>query len=113
MTAEELKALRRELSCTARELADSIHVEQEVVLAWEREETFPTKAHVRELEKLRAAGPKAIVRKSKRAKAGRTPIELFSDPGWFSLLRKLMTHPELLAETERLAERYEDPGAPK
>lgn len=113
MTAEELKALRRELSCTARELADTIGVEQEVVLAWEREETFPTKHHVTLLEKVRAVGAKGVVRKSKRSKMGRTPTELFADPNWFRLLRKLMTHPELLAEAERLAERYDDPATSK
>lgn len=114
MTADELKALRRELSCTARELAETIGVEQDQVLSWEREETFPTKHHVGLLESLRSAGASGVVRASKRSKrAPRTPTELFADPAWFRLLRKLMAHPELMREAERLAEKYEDPAEPK
>ena len=65
MTPEELKALRKELSCTAKELAATLGVEQKDVLAWEKAELFPTKVFVDRMEALRAKGPSAIVRKAK------------------------------------------------
>lgn len=110
MTGEELKSLRRELRCTARELADTLGLEQETILAWEREETFPTKAVVLRLEELRTQGASAITRKPKTKPAALGPLELFADPGWLALLRKLMAHPELRARVTELAEAYEDPA---
>ena len=43
MTPDELKALRKELSCTAKELAAALGIEQATVLAWEKGDLFPTK----------------------------------------------------------------------
>ena len=53
MTPEEIKALRQELSCTARELAGALDLEQDTVLAWEKGEQFPTKRYVDSMEDLR------------------------------------------------------------
>src|SRR5262250_1684837 len=45
MSPEDIKALRQELGCTARELATALGIEQETVLSWERAELFPTKRY--------------------------------------------------------------------
>mgnify|MGYP002140346735 CR=1 FL=1 len=56
MTPEEIKALRQELGCTARELSAALGIEQETVLAWEKAELFPTKRLVGKMEELRKLG---------------------------------------------------------
>ena len=38
MSPDDLKALRKELSCTAKELAHALDLEQGTVLAWEKGE---------------------------------------------------------------------------
>ena len=55
MSPEDLKNLRAELDCTAKELATALDVEQETILAWERGELFPTKRFVTKMEALRRA----------------------------------------------------------
>jgi transcriptional regulator with XRE-family HTH domain len=106
MDADELKALRKELGVTARDLAATLGVEQETVLEWERGELFPTKAHVDKLEELRRAGPGSV---PKRAKKGASPLELLADPAIWTLLRKLLVHDSLRREVLRLAEKHPDP----
>jgi transcriptional regulator with XRE-family HTH domain len=106
MEADELKTLRKELGVTARDLASALGVDQETVLAWERAELFPTKAHVEKLRALHRAGPSSV---PKRAKKGASPLELLGDPAIWSLLRKLLVHDALRREVLRLAEKHPDP----
>ena len=108
MSPETLKALRKELACTARELAASIGTDQATVLAWEKGELFPTKAHVLRMQELQAKGPGAVVRK---AKAGGDPIQALADPTVWALLRKIAAHKKLRDEVAKLADAYPDPAA--
>jgi DNA-binding transcriptional regulator YiaG len=110
MTPDDLKALRKELSCTARELAGALGIEQETVLAWERGELFPTKRYVDAMQKLRQAGPSAIPRKPKRSAAPATPWKALADPATWRLVRKLLAHAALRARVEELAAAYDDPA---
>lgn len=110
MMPDEIKALRKELSCTARELAGALGIEQETVLAWERGELFPTKRYVDAMEKLRRAGPSAIPRKPKKSAAPATPWKALADPAVWRLVRKLLAHAPLRARVEDLAAGYDDPA---
>src|SRR4051812_29901316 len=107
MTGEEIKAMRRALDLSARELGEALDVEQRVVLAWEREELFPTKRHVSAMRALlEEAG-------ADMPASGDAVPELFAalaDPGVWRLFRKIVAHPELRAEVERLAAKYRDPA---
>jgi transcriptional regulator with XRE-family HTH domain len=107
MSPEEIKALRQELGCTARELATALGLDQETVLTWERGDLFPTKRLVGQMEELRRKGPSAIP-KRKRAQ-NPAPLQLLASPDLWLLLRKLLAHPELRAATMKLAESYPDP----
>src|ERR1700691_6041045 len=109
MSPEDIKALRRELGCTARELAGALEIEQDVVLAWERSDLFPTKRHVGMMETLRAKGPSAIPKK-RRKSAPASPMQALAEPELWRLVRKLLVHPELRAAVEKLAEPYSDPA---
>jgi len=108
MNGEELKALRKELSCTARELAETLKIEQKEVMAWEKGDLFPTKAKVVEMEALRAKGPTAIVRKSKGG--GDDPFKLLADEKLWGVFRKLVAHKKLREAVLKLAETYDDPS---
>lgn len=110
MTPEDIKALRTELSCTARELAAALGLEQDAVLAWERGDLFPTKRLVGKMEELRKQGPASIPRKKKGAPA--SPHALLADPTLWRLLRKLIAHPDLRTAVSKLAEPYADPAEP-
>jgi DNA-binding XRE family transcriptional regulator len=107
MTPDEIRQLRRELRCTPRELADSIAVEFETIIAWEHEQAFPTKQSIDRMEELRRKGPDAVVRT--RRKLATTPLEALDDPETWRLFRKLLAHPELRKAALALAERYDDP----
>jgi transcriptional regulator with XRE-family HTH domain len=107
MSPEDIKALRKELGCTARELASALGVEQETVLLWERGELFPTKRFVTRMDELRRVGPTAIPRRKKGAK---TPQAMLADPELWKLFRKLIAHPELRGAAMKLAEGYDDPA---
>jgi transcriptional regulator with XRE-family HTH domain len=109
MAPEDIKKLREELGCTARELAGALEIEQETVLAWERGDLFPTKRLVGMMGELRRKGPSAIPRK-KRKSAPASPLHLLADPELWRILRKLLVHPELRAATLKLAEAYPDPA---
>jgi transcriptional regulator with XRE-family HTH domain len=109
--AADVRAVRKELGCTARELATALGVEPEVVTAWEQGEAFPTKQWVERLEKLRAAGPSSVAKRPRKGQS-KTPMDRLADPTTWSLVRKLLHHPDLFAEVARLAERYDDPAAP-
>jgi transcriptional regulator with XRE-family HTH domain len=108
MSPEDIKALRKELGCTARELAGALGLEQETVLAWERADLFPTKHYVGQMEELRRKGPSAVPKK--RRGAPDSPQKLLASPDLWRLLRKLLAHPELRAAALALAERYPDPA---
>ena len=107
MSPDELKALRKDLACTAKELAGALGLEQATVLAWERGELFPTKPFIDKMNALRAKGPGAIPRKSK----GADPIKALTDPGLWELVRKLAAHKKLRDEVTKLAAAYPDPAA--
>lgn len=107
MTPDELKALRKELGCTAKELAAALGLEQATVLAWEKAELFPTKPFIDKMEALRAKGPGAIPRKSK---GNVDPVKSLADPQVWELLRKIAAHKKLRDEVAKLAAGYPDPA---
>lgn len=103
MTPDDIRALRKDLNLTQRQLAEALKLDVAVVRAWEAEEEFPTKALCEAMAKLRASPPPRI------PKNNPTPFQLLADPKFFLLLRKLVAHPRLRAETEKLASEYPDP----
>ena len=108
MSPEEIKALRKELACTAKELAAALGIDQPTVLAWEKAELFPTKAFVDRMAELRAKGSAAIPRKSRGA--GGDPVKSLADPIVWALLRKIAAHKKLRDEVVKLADKYPDPA---
>ncbi len=106
MTPDELKALRKTLACTAKELAGALGLEQTMVLAWERGELFPTKQYIDAMNDLRARGPAAIPRKAK----GDHPMRALADPAMWELVRKIAAHQKLRDEVAKLAAKYSDPA---
>jgi transcriptional regulator with XRE-family HTH domain len=102
MTADDIKALRKELGITQRALAEALKIEVAEVRAWEASEGFATKAHCGAMERLRTNPP------PKPAKSA-SPMQLLADPKFMLLVRKLMAHPKLRAEVERLAAEHPDP----
>ena len=110
MEPEEIQKLRKELACTARELATTLGVDAKEVAAWESGELFPTKRHVQALAALREKGKGAIV----RAPRGKAPAKVgsarLSDPAFWRLVRKLVEHPALFDEASKLAEKYPEPS---
>jgi transcriptional regulator with XRE-family HTH domain len=108
MSPDDIKALRKELACTAKELAAALGIEQATVLGWEKAELFPTKAFVDRMEELRAKGPTAIPRKGRGAPVD--PVKSLADPKVWELLRKIATHRKLREEVAKLAEKYPDPA---
>ncbi len=107
MSPDDVKALRKELGCTAKELAAALDIDQKTVLAWESGEMFPTKQHCDRMESLRAKGPGAIPKKSK----GGDPMKTLADPMLWELVRKLAAHKKLRDEVTKLAAAYPDPAA--
>jgi transcriptional regulator with XRE-family HTH domain len=107
MTPEDIKALRKELACTAKELAGALGVDQATVLAWESADRFPTKAYVDKMNELRAKGPGAVPRK---AKGQVDPVKALADPQVWEVIRKIAAHKKLRDEVLKLAEKYEDPA---
>ena len=106
MTPDEIKAVRRELSCTAKELALALELDQATVLAWEKGELFPTKQYIDAMGTLRAKGPGAIPRKSR----GEDPVKALADPALWQLIRKLAAHKKLRDAATKLAAAYPDPA---
>lgn len=103
MSPDDIKALRKALTITQRELAEVLEVEVDLVRRWERDEAFPTKAHCTAMEKLRANPP--VKAKTKAL----SPMQLLGDREFMTLVRKLMAHPALRAEVTRAAAGYTDP----
>jgi len=109
VSPDEIKDLRKELSCTAKELAATLGVDQATVLAWEKADLFPTKAFVDRMAELRAKGPGSIPRKARGM--GSDPVKSLADPKVWELLRKIAAHKKLREEVAKLAERYPDPAS--
>ena len=113
VSPEELKQLRKELSCTAKELALTLGIEPKEFAAWEAGELFPTKRYVAELEALRKKGAAAIFRAAKgKAGAAKVGMARLADAKLWELVRKLVEHPALFDQVVKLAEAYPDPTAP-
>ena len=106
VSPEELKALRKELGCTAKELAGAIGSEQKTVLAWESGELFPTKQYIDKMEALRAKGASAVPKKIK----GPDPVKVLTDPSVWQLFRKILAHKKLRDAASKLAGTYPDPA---
>ncbi|HET9934785.1 MAG TPA: helix-turn-helix transcriptional regulator [Polyangiaceae bacterium] len=113
MLAEDIQKLRKELSCTVKELATTLGVEPKEVTAWEAGELFPTKRHVDAMNALRARGKESIVR-APRGKAAqqKTGQQRLADPALWRVVRKLVEHPALFDEVLKLSEKYGDPAEP-
>jgi transcriptional regulator with XRE-family HTH domain len=108
VTPEDIKALRKELACTAKELAAVLGLDQATVLAWEKAELFPTKAYVDRMVELRAKGPGAVPRK---AKGATDPMKSLADPQVWELLRKIAANKALRDQVIKLAEKFPDPAS--
>jgi transcriptional regulator with XRE-family HTH domain len=112
VNVDEIKQLRAELKCTARELAQTLGLEPGEVQAWEAGERFPTKRLVAQMETLRAKGPTSIQRKTaKRPSSSATPLSRLADPEFWAIVRKLASHQDLFVEVAELAKRFDDPTA--
>jgi transcriptional regulator with XRE-family HTH domain len=105
VSPDDIKALRKDLACTAKELAQALGIEQATVLAWEKGELFATKPYVDKMEALRAKGPSAIPKKAK----GDAPMKVLADPALWELVRKLAAHKKLRDDVMKLAAGYPDP----
>jgi transcriptional regulator with XRE-family HTH domain len=110
VTPEDIKALRKELACTAKELAGALDLDQATVLAWERGEKFPTKQYVDRMNALRSGGPGAVPRKSAKGAKEATPMKVLADPALWGLVRKIVAHKALRDAVMRLAADYSDPA---
>jgi DNA-binding XRE family transcriptional regulator len=107
MSPDEIKAVRKDLACTAKELALALDLDQATVLAWEKGDLFPTKQYIDKMLALRARGPGSIPRK---AKGQTSPMQTMTDPQAWTLFRKLLAHKRLRDEVTKLAEKYPDPA---
>ncbi len=105
MTPDEIKAVRRAAGLSQKDLAAALSVDVALVRNWEKGEQFPTRAHCIAMAALPASAPP----KGKKA-VERTPMELLGDPGFFTLLRKLLAHAPLRTAVEALAADYVDPN---
>ncbi|MEO8900108.1 MAG: helix-turn-helix transcriptional regulator [Polyangiaceae bacterium] len=114
MSPEELKQLRKELSCTAKELATTLGVEPKEYAAWEAGELFPTKRFVSDLEALRKKGTAAILRSPKgKNTAAKVGMARLAEPKLWELVRKLAEHPALFDQVCKLADAFPDPAEPR
>jgi len=109
MKPADIKALRKELRCTPRELAEALGVTPKDVMAWEQEDAFPTKRFIDAMDALRQKGPDGIVKRRGRRADARSPMEVLADPALWSLVRKLIAYPELREKVTELADRFDEP----
>lgn len=112
MLAEDIQKLRKELSCTVKELATTLGVEPKEVTAWEAGELFPTKRLVDAMNGLKARGKESIVRAPRGKAAPKTGQQRLADPALWRVVRKLVEHPALFDEVLKLSEKYSDPAEP-
>lgn len=110
MQAEDIQKLRKELACTARELAVALGVDPKEVSAWESGEQFPTKRNVAAMEALRAKGPTAITRQPRGKTAPKVGTARLADPTLWRIVRKLVEHPAFFDEALKASEKYADPA---
>lgn len=106
MTPDDIRALRKELGCSTRELATRLGVEQSTIIAWEKADLFPTKAMVAKMTSMKEQG-----RRDAPSEKGDNALKALADPGLWELLRKLVAHPALRAEVAKIAARFPDPAA--
>src|SRR3954470_20205641 len=95
VSPEDLKQLRKELSCTAKELALTLGIEPKELAAWEAGELFPSNGYVGDVEALRKKGPTRILRPPKGKAAAKTGMARLADAKLWELVRKLLEHPAL------------------
>jgi transcriptional regulator with XRE-family HTH domain len=107
VSPEEIKALRSELGASHGELARALKVDARTIVLWESGELFPTKRHVGEMEKLRAAGPDAVPRAPRGKAKGVTGSARLDDPELWEIVRKLCDHPAFFEQVAKLAAGYE------
>jgi transcriptional regulator with XRE-family HTH domain len=108
VTPEDIKALRKKLRCTPRELAAALGVSPEVVMAWEHDDQFPTKQFIERMQDLADKGPGAVVRMRGR-KHESSPLKVLAEPELWRIIRKLIAYPELREQVGKLAEAFDDP----
>lgn len=113
MSPEDIQKLRKDLSCTARELAAALDVDPKDVAGWEAGELFPTKRYVDAMNGLRERGPSAIARAPRGKAPAKTGSARLADPAMWLLVRKLLENPPLFEQVLKLAEKYPDPAEPK
>jgi transcriptional regulator with XRE-family HTH domain len=106
VTPDDIKLLRKELGCTARDLATTLGIEQKEVLAWEAGELFPTKRFVDQMQVLRGKGPSAVLKTTKGKAVA--PTDRVSDPAFWMIVKKLLLYPPLYEQVSKLAEAYGD-----
>jgi transcriptional regulator with XRE-family HTH domain len=106
VTPDELKSARKSLTCTTKELANVLGVEQNLVLAWERGEFFPTKQYIDKITALVKQGPSSVPKKSKSVS---DPMQVLADPQLWEVLRKLLVHKKLRDDVVKLASGYAEP----
>jgi len=109
---DEIQKLRKELSCTAKELATALGVDPKEVAAWEAGELFPTKRYVTAMAALRSKGPSAIPRAPRGKAAAKTGQARLADPALWKIVRKLVEHPALFDQVVKLSETFSDPAEP-
>ncbi len=106
MRPDDIKALRKELGCTARDLATTLGIEQKEVLAWEAGELFPTKRYVDQMKTLREKGPSAVLKTAKGKAVA--PTDRVSDPAFWAIVKKLLLYPALYDQVSKLAAQFEE-----
>jgi len=136
MGPEDIKQLRAELRCTARELAAALDIDHAMVRKWEHEELFPTRHYIDRMNGLRKQGPGSVPRLQRHDSGDLMPalvdpalvdpalvdpalvdpalvdpMRALADPELWRLIRKLAVHPELRQAVATLASDYDDPGS--
>jgi transcriptional regulator with XRE-family HTH domain len=109
MKPADIKALRKELRCTPREFAEALGITAKEVMAWEQEDSFPTKRFIDAMNELRDKGQSAIVKRRGRKPDAASPMRVLADPAMWELVRKLIAHPELRSKVLELAKQFDDP----
>lgn len=112
MSPEEVQKLRKDLSCTARELATTLGVDPKEVAGWETGELFPTKRYIEAMSGLRERGPSSITRAPRGKAQAKTGSVRLADPALWLVVRKLLENPALFEQVLKLSEKYPDPAEP-
>jgi transcriptional regulator with XRE-family HTH domain len=108
VSPEQIKELRKELTCTAKELAAALNVDHKEVMAWESGELFPTKRFVLQMETLRKKGASAIPRTPRGKANAVTGVARLADPKLWEIVQKLVTHPALFDQVLALSKTFGD-----